>query len=48
MHILKYIEIIRFPGSKNNSNRGSSFFPQNQKSKEKTNPILGPFPKGKW
>ncbi|XP_018048573.1 PREDICTED: MAP kinase-activating death domain protein isoform X1 [Atta colombica] len=32
-------------GSKNNSNRGSSFFPQNQKSKEKTNPILGPFPK---
>ncbi|XP_011142134.1 MAP kinase-activating death domain protein isoform X4 [Harpegnathos saltator] len=33
-------------GSKNNSNRGSSFFPQNQKSKEKTQ-ILGPFPKGK-
>ncbi|XP_077266527.1 rab3 GDP-GTP exchange factor isoform X8 [Temnothorax americanus] len=32
-------------GSKNNSNRGSSFFPQNQKSREKTNPILGPFPK---
>ncbi|XP_032675425.1 MAP kinase-activating death domain protein isoform X5 [Odontomachus brunneus] len=33
-------------GSKNNSNRSSSFFPQNQKSKEKTQ-ILGPFPKGK-
>ncbi|XP_029171543.1 MAP kinase-activating death domain protein isoform X2 [Nylanderia fulva] len=32
-------------GSKNNSNRGSSFFPQNQKSKEKINPILAPFPK---
>ncbi|KMQ93066.1 map kinase-activating death domain protein [Lasius niger] len=32
-------------GSKNNSNRGSSFFPQNQKSKEKMNPILAPFPK---
>ncbi|KAH0952986.1 hypothetical protein HN011_011318, partial [Eciton burchellii] len=32
-------------GSKNNSNRGNSFFPQNQKSKEKANPILGPFPK---
>ncbi|XP_014484936.1 PREDICTED: MAP kinase-activating death domain protein isoform X6 [Dinoponera quadriceps] len=33
-------------GSKNTSNRGSSFFPQNQKSKEKAQ-ILGPFPKGK-
>ncbi|XP_011331586.1 MAP kinase-activating death domain protein isoform X12 [Ooceraea biroi] len=32
-------------GSKNSSSRGSSFFPQNQKSKEKSNPILGPFPK---
>ncbi|KAL0114254.1 hypothetical protein PUN28_011503 [Cardiocondyla obscurior] len=32
-------------GSKNNS-KSSSFFPQNQKSKEK-NPILGPFPKAK-
>ncbi|XP_050449435.1 MAP kinase-activating death domain protein isoform X1 [Cataglyphis hispanica] len=32
-------------GNKNNSNRGSSFFPQNQKSKEKINPILAPFPK---
>ncbi|XP_067210370.1 MAP kinase-activating death domain protein isoform X8 [Linepithema humile] len=31
-------------GGKNNS-KGSSFFPQNQKSKEKTNPILPPFPK---
>jgi len=37
---------LSFPGGKNNS-KGSSFFPQNQKSKEKANPILPPFPKGK-